>query len=310
MNTEQMRYLIEVSQHNSMTAASEKLFMTSQALSIAIKKMEDELGFPLLNRSYKGVSLTEDGVWMVELAENFLSEIEKRKQMHEINDSALRSGSLEVLVNVLGIGSSVLSQLICILYQQEPKLHIHLNEIAKEDVLIRILSDKNEFGFVFRTQVNNKYIDILEDSLSFEPLFHGKCIVMASPKYDFTKFESTSMKKIIKYPAISYTNRPMFNSLHNLITNVMHLDYQETVENNYDIFKQKLLLGHAITIGAYFEVEDLPTNYIEGLKVVPLRDDIRIDFGMVKKKDAILSEHAQFFMAELKILISQLIQNK
>ena len=44
MNTEQMKYLIEVSQHNSMTAASEKLFMTSQALSIAIKKMEDELG--------------------------------------------------------------------------------------------------------------------------------------------------------------------------------------------------------------------------------------------------------------------------
>ena len=101
MNTEQMKYLIEVSQHNSMTAASEKLFMTSQALSIAIKKMEDELGFPLLNRSYKGVSLTEDGVWMVDLAEQFLAEIEKRKQIHEIHASSLRNGSLEILVHVL-----------------------------------------------------------------------------------------------------------------------------------------------------------------------------------------------------------------
>lgn len=310
MNTEQMKYLIEVSQHNSMTAASEKLFMTSQALSIAIKKMEDELGFPLLNRSYKGVSLTEDGVWMVDLAEQFLAEIEKRKQIHEIHASSLRNGSLEILVNVLGIGSSILSQLICILYQQEPNLRIHLNEISKEDVLIQILNDKNEFGFIFRTQVNNKYIDTLEDSLMFEPLFHGKCVVMASPKYDFTKFESTSMKKIMKYPAISYTTRLMFNSLHNLITNVLHLEYQETLENNYDIFKQKLLLGHAITIGAHFEVEDHPTNYIDGLKVIPLRDDIRIDFGMVKKKDTILSEHSQFFMSELKILIEQLTHNK
>ena len=310
MNTEQMKYLIEVSQHNSMTAASEKLFMTSQALSIAIKKMEDELGFPLLNRSYKGVSLTEDGVWMVDLAEQFLAEIEKRKQIHEIHASSLRNGSLEILVNVLGIGSSILSQLICILYQQEPNLRIHLNEISKEDVLIQILNDKNEFGFIFRTQVNNKYIDTLEDSLMFEPLFHGKCVVMASTKYDFTKFESTSMKKIMKYPAISYTTRLMFNSLHNLITNVLHLEYQETLENNYDIFKQKLLLGHAITIGAHFEVEDHPTNYIDGLKVIPLRDDIRIDFGMVKKKDTILTEHSQFFMSELKILIEQLTHNK
>lgn len=306
MNTEQMKYLIEVSQHNSMTAASEKLFMTSQALSIAIKKMEDELGFPLLNRSYKGVSLTEDGIWMCELAEAFFAEIELRKKMHEIHVSSLRSGSLDILVNVLGIGSSVLSQLICILYQQEPNLHIHLHEISKEEVLFNILDNNNEFGFVFRTQVNDKYVDELDNSLAFEPLFQGKCVVLASPQYGFTKFESTSLKKITKYPAVSYTSRKMHNSLDNLITNVLHLNYNETVESNYDIFKQKLLLGLAITITVYFDIEDYPSNYIEGLSIIPLRDDIRINFGMIKKKDTVLSEHAQYFMSELKLLIAQL----
>ena len=43
--------------------------MTPQALSIALKKLEDELGIPLLKRSYKGAVLTPDGIWLVELAE-------------------------------------------------------------------------------------------------------------------------------------------------------------------------------------------------------------------------------------------------
>lgn len=310
MNAEQMKYLIEISQNSSMSAASEKLFMTSQALSIAIKKMEDELGFSLLNRSYKGVSLTEDGVWMVKLAEDFLHAIDERKKIHEIRNSTLRSGSLDILVNMLGIGSSILSQLICILYQQEPNLHIRLNEISKEEVLFNILDGNNEYGFIFRTQVNHKYIDRLEDNLIFEPLFYGKSVVLASPKFDFTKFESTSLKKIVKYPVVSYKSRAGFNSLHNLITNVLHLDFNETVENNYDIFKQKLLLGLAISITVYFDVEENPINYIEGLHIVPLREDIRIDFGMVKKENTILSENAQYFMRELKTLIAQLSHSK
>lgn len=306
MNTNQIKYLIELSQHNSMTAASEKLFITSQALSIAIKKLEDELGFPLLNRSYKGISLTDDGLWMVQFGQYILNEIEQRKQMHGISSKAFHPGSLEVIVNVLGMGSSVLSQLIGLLYQQEPEFKIYLNEIPKEDVLQRILQEKNEFGFVFRTRINHQYIDVLDDSLIFEPLFYGKHVAMANPIFDFTKLESTSFKKIVNYPICFYSIHNAINNFHNLLTNVLYLECNETVESNFDIFRQKLLLGLAITISIQFQFESVPSNYIDGLTVTPLRDNIRIDFGMVKKKDTILSEHAQYFMDELRKFVDQL----
>ena len=41
MDTEQLRYLIEVSKNTSITLASEKLFITSQAISISLKKLEN-----------------------------------------------------------------------------------------------------------------------------------------------------------------------------------------------------------------------------------------------------------------------------
>lgn len=88
MNTKQLEYLIEISKNVSMSAASEKLHMTPQALNTSIKKLEDELGFPLLNRSFKGTSLTADGEWLVNEAIIFLSKIDERIHYHQLNNSS------------------------------------------------------------------------------------------------------------------------------------------------------------------------------------------------------------------------------
>lgn len=72
MTTEQLQYLLEISRNPSLNSAGQKLHITPQALSISIKKLENELGFPLLERSYKGISLNNDGLWLAGEAEKFL----------------------------------------------------------------------------------------------------------------------------------------------------------------------------------------------------------------------------------------------
>ena len=72
MTTEQLQYLLEISRNPSLNSASQKLHITLQALSISIKKLENELGFPLLERSYKGISLNNHGLWLACEAEKFL----------------------------------------------------------------------------------------------------------------------------------------------------------------------------------------------------------------------------------------------
>lgn len=313
MDTEQLRYFIEVSKNTSIAAASEKLFMTSQAVSISIKKLEDELGFPLLNRSYKGISLTDEGLWLVTLAENFLSEIEQKKNQYSIpgmsctTDSPSREGLLNIVTNVLGAGNSVLAQLVCILYKKHPKLQITITETSKENVMAEIHEEKKEFGFIYRTKLNQNFIDDLSPDFIFEPLFQGNIVILANESYEFTKFESTSLKKIVKYPVCSYHHIEFFNSLNNLITNICNLNFYETIESNYDVFRQKVQQGLAIAISIQFEVLERPLSYIEGIKIVPVRDDIQIIFGMLKKKEQPLSEHAAYFMTELRKFIAQLL---
>ena len=61
MYLEQLEYLLEISKHKSIASASTMVHLTPQALSLSIKRLEEELQVPLLTRTSKGVFLTEEG---------------------------------------------------------------------------------------------------------------------------------------------------------------------------------------------------------------------------------------------------------
>ncbi len=61
MQLEQFLYANEIAKCGSITQAAKNLFITQPSLTIAIQKLEAELGFSLFNRSQKGVQITEKG---------------------------------------------------------------------------------------------------------------------------------------------------------------------------------------------------------------------------------------------------------
>ena len=84
MNTDHLKYLIAIGKTKSMSQASESLFITPQALSFAIRKLEEELGMPLLIRSSSGTELTENGQWLVNLSSQFFDNIAFRQEQYRV----------------------------------------------------------------------------------------------------------------------------------------------------------------------------------------------------------------------------------
>lgn len=58
MDIWQMRYFIQIYQEKSLSNAARKLYITQQALSKTLKKMEAELQIPLFNRLAYGLKPT------------------------------------------------------------------------------------------------------------------------------------------------------------------------------------------------------------------------------------------------------------
>lgn len=56
-----MACFLKICEQHSISAAAQSFFMTPQAVSKEVKRMEEELGAPLLFRSQKGVVPTEYG---------------------------------------------------------------------------------------------------------------------------------------------------------------------------------------------------------------------------------------------------------
>lgn len=76
MRLEQLRYLIEIANSKSINKAAHNLYITQPALSIAINQLEDELNYPLLTRTKKGVILTEEGARVVQDAQRIMDIIQ------------------------------------------------------------------------------------------------------------------------------------------------------------------------------------------------------------------------------------------
>lgn len=64
MEFKHIEYFIETCNYKSITKAAEALYISQQALSRCIANMEKELGVTLLNRTVKGITLTENGRYL------------------------------------------------------------------------------------------------------------------------------------------------------------------------------------------------------------------------------------------------------
>lgn len=303
MNTDQLTYLIEVSKNNSLASASKTLHITPQALSIAIKKLEKELGFALLNRSYKGISLTTDGEWLVREASVFLNKVAQRQKQYLLaaEDNHQHVGELHIHFNYSGINNGIFGQVICDLSQTDPDLNIQLKETAKESILEKLESRDINFGIIFRTTLNDNYSDELDDTLVFEPLFDGKLVVMTSPHSELAKFQTISLKKLSQYPLCNYSNYDeSLNSMEKFFTDMLKIPITYIFENNFSIYKEKVLRGLANACTIHFSIDDHPSNYLEEAHVLNLRENIKSYFGLVYRKDVELTDNEKYFIQVLK----------
>lgn len=66
MELRQLRYVEQVARYSNFSKAASELHVTQQTLSQQIMKLEDEIGFPIFERSTRSVKLTDRGVLILQ----------------------------------------------------------------------------------------------------------------------------------------------------------------------------------------------------------------------------------------------------
>lgn len=125
MTLSELRYIVAVAREHNFRRAAEKCFVTQPALSLAIQKLEEELGLQLFERKKTDVTTTPIGAQIVEQAMRVL-EAEKIRELarHGANPLAgpIRFGAIHT------IGPYLLPELIPELLQRAPEMPLIVEE--------------------------------------------------------------------------------------------------------------------------------------------------------------------------------------
>lgn len=138
MNLRDLKYLVALADHKHFGRAAAACFVSQPTLSTQIKKLEDELGVPLVERAPRKVMLTPAGREAASRARGIVAEIEQMKE------AARRSQDPEAGTVRLGIfptlGPYLLPHVIPRIRERFPQLELLLIE-EKSDVLLTRLRE-------------------------------------------------------------------------------------------------------------------------------------------------------------------------
>lgn len=89
MTLQQLRYILELSRHNSISAAAHALNISQPSLSTAIKDLEKEFSLTLVERNRHGITFTPAGLEFLHYAGHILSHAEA---MHDHFQAEKKTG--------------------------------------------------------------------------------------------------------------------------------------------------------------------------------------------------------------------------
>lgn len=138
MTLSELRFVVSVAQEKNFRRAATKSFVSQPAMSLAIKKIENELGVLIFERNRMGISLTTVGEKIVNQAQKVLEEVEKIKAISivEKNDQ-----QVDVKLGLIySIAPYLLPSIIPLLKNTSPDIVLE----AEEDITKNLINKLKE----------------------------------------------------------------------------------------------------------------------------------------------------------------------
>jgi LysR family hydrogen peroxide-inducible transcriptional activator len=122
----ELRYIVAVARERHFGRAAEACFVSQPTLSVAVKKLEEELGVTLFERGPGEVSVTPPGQKIVEQAQRVLEEAARVREIAAAGRDPL-VGPVR-LGAIYTIGPYLLPKLVPIMRRTAPSMPLHIQE--------------------------------------------------------------------------------------------------------------------------------------------------------------------------------------
>jgi len=187
LTLQQLRLFHSVVRNGSYTRAAEEMHLTQPAVSIQIKRLEDQAGTPLLEQVGKKIFPTTAGKTVFAAASDVLARLAELDNEIEILKGEVR-GPLQI--SVVTTGKYFMPHLLGRFLQQHPGVEPHLKFTNRARVMERLLA--NEDDFVVMGQVPD------DDRLVSYPFLENILGFVAPPDHPLAGRKGLSLEEVIR----------------------------------------------------------------------------------------------------------------
>ncbi|WCE29903.1 DNA-binding transcriptional regulator OxyR [Vibrio sp. SCSIO 43137] len=166
MNIRDFEYLVSLAEHKHFRKAAEACFVSQPTLSGQIRKLEDELGTALLERSSRRVLFTEAGLQLVEQAKVILSEVKTFTDMASLQGKEM-SGPLHIGF-IPTVGPYLLPKIVSKLKEDFPNLDLFLYEAQTHQLVKQLEEGRLDCLVLAQVKETEPFIEL---DLYDEPLY-------------------------------------------------------------------------------------------------------------------------------------------
>ena len=282
MELRQLEYFQMASRLKNITRAAERLNVSQPNITVAIKKLEAELGIQLFDRSQKQLSLTPEGTIFLNRIELALRNIQDA--VLEVNDyKQLQKGTIKIGIPSM-IGAYLFPRIFSSFQHLYPHLDIYLYEEGSMTIREQLERDELDFGIVILSDASS--------SLQLLPMARNQIVACVPEEHPLARKDSININDISEADLImlkegSFLRYMVLNKLKmaNISPNIV------LESNQIETIKGLVSTNVGISFLLDFIVKGTP-----GIKILPFEDPIYVDLGLAWKKERYISKAAQSFI--------------
>ncbi|MEJ2392845.1 MAG: LysR substrate-binding domain-containing protein [Gammaproteobacteria bacterium] len=186
MNLRDLQYIIAVAETHHFGHAAERCFVSQPTLSGQIKKLEDELGVAVFERTNRSVEITPVGEAILMHARQIMEQVDAIEQLARASQDPL-AGPLRVGA-IPTLSPYLMPLILAPLKKQHPQMKLVLSEELTETLLERLQNHEIDAALLATT--------VDEPDLSSLPLFEEPFWIAYPRKHPFYTKEKITRKDL------------------------------------------------------------------------------------------------------------------
>lgn len=286
MDLRQLEYFQMVSRLNNVTRAAERLHVAQPSITVAIKKLEEELGVQLFDRNQKKITLTSEGKIFLSRVEKILADVQDAVlEMHDYHE--IKRGAITVGVPPM-IGSFLFPKIFANFRKIYPNIDLTISEEGSLGIREMLEQGDLDLGIIILAR-ESKFLESI-------PISHNQILACLPHEHRLSLKKSISFsdlknEKFIMLKEDTYHRQVILEEC------AKEGFTPEIILSSSQIETIRGLVANGL--GISFLIDSIAKRK-KDLISIPLSDPIKIQIALAWKKDKYLSKASQAFIEFIK----------